>query len=340
MKARLGTSIFACALCAWIIAAGAPAGAAVPVSAINSCDTAVAALNASLTTLSRSQIDLKKAKRSHRASTIKRAKQRVAAATAQRDLVRSKIRSLCTNGVSASAGGCSAAIDKLAVAIDALAVARKGGKGQATIAKLERQVNRLTEAMRVACTTPPVVQAPQQQPTPPVAPPDLTPPVVTIGVKSPTNDTTPAVALSANEQNVSFSCAIDGGAYSMRPASFDLPVLSETAHTLSCTGTDAANNTGSPTVKSVAIDVTAPGLASVGGPTNASAQQQLNFLVILIYGSGESAECKVDAGAFTSTIAGTFLVTLPVGVHMISCRLVDAAGNTGPTVPFGPVVVV
>ena len=358
MKARLGTNIavltFAC--CAWIVAGAASANAAVPVSAITNCDTAVAAMNAGLTTLSRSRFALKEAKATHRAVAIKRAKTRVAAAEAQRDLVREKIKTLCgAGGVNALAGGCSSAIGTLGDSIDQLAASRRQlsavktsdknakqqrGKLQSQIRKLERLVAARTEEMREACTPPVAVSAatgPAAGPIPIVSPPDTTPPTVTIAVNTPTNDMTPHVDLSASEAGVTFACSLDGTAFAASPAAFDLPLLSENSHTLACKGTDAANNVGAVTSKTIVIDTTAPGMPSMGGPLTGAAGASLNYLVIL--STGDSAHCNVDLGAYSLTSAGSFFVTLGLGTHYVHCYMTDAAGNDSVIRTYGPVLI-
>lgn len=332
------------------------ASAAVPISSINSCATAVAAMNAGLTNVSRSRVALKAANRSHNRAAIKKAKTRLAAAEAQRDVVRTKIKTLCASAaVTAQSGGCGPSIDKLAASIELLAAYRaelaalkpsakkfksRRSALQSKIRNLETAVNAQTDAMQAACAPP--AELPESAPPVEVIPPtpaaDTTAPTVTIGVQTPTKDTTPQISLSASEPDVSFTCKLDN-LTTPASASFSLPVLTEGTHILRCSGTDAASNAGAVAEKSIVIDLTAPTLPSMGGPLNGAPSSQLNYLVILEQGSGDSAACNVDNGAYAPTNAGTFVVQLPLGTHNVHCIVTDLAGNVSPIRTYGPIVI-
>jgi hypothetical protein len=310
------------------------AHAAVPLASITGCDTAVAAINAGLTGVSRSRLALQAALKSHNRSAIKRAKKRLAAAEAQRDIVRLRIKALCgAQAVSAQAAGCGPAIDKLAATIDLLARARaQAGAARAKVLKLEKSVEQQSDAMQAACVPEKIDEtmlAPQ--PAPPVAAPDTTGPIVMIGVKSPTNDTTPPVELSANEQGVSYGCTLDGSPYTVPALSFSLPTLSQTTHTLSCRGTDAAGNLGPAASASIIIDLVAPDTPSVGGPAGPTALRIVPGFVLLLGDPGNHAECRVDNGPYSPANQNSYTATFTsAGIHQVFCHVIDPAGNVSP----------
>lgn len=339
------------------------AQAALPISSINTCGAAAAAINAALTGVARNRLALKAANKSHQRTAITRAKKRLAAAEAQRDAVRAKIKALCAAGVvTAQAGGCSPAIDDLAATIDQLASARVGlaavmsikrptrsMKGarrllESSVRKLENAAERQSDAMQAACDPAPIsggVNSTDAAPEPVIVPPDTTAPIVAIGVQSPTNDATPHVNLSANESGVTYTCLLDGAPLSTPSASFDLPTLSLSAHSFKCSAGDPAGNIGPLVTVSILIDMTAPAAPSVGGPTGPTALRIVSGFVVLLGDPGNRAECRVDDGPYSPANQSSYTATFSTaGEHRVFCHLIDAAGNVGPDgTPDQPIII-
>lgn len=81
-------------------------------------------------------------------------------------------------------------------------------------------------------------------------------------------------------------------------------------------------------------DTTAPGAVTITGPTGSTNNNTPTYLVTPPAGeNGGKVECKTDGGAY-GIVAGSGSVeyttaTLSDGQHSVTCRYVDAAGNTG-----------
>jgi hypothetical protein len=155
---------------------------------------------------------------------------------------------------------------------------------------------------------------------------------VTIAVKSPTNNTTPHVDLSANEPGVTFACKLNGQVMSTAATSFNLPpVLNEGSNLLSCNGTDSSANVGHAD-KTMVLDTVAPIKMIVGGPQGPVQVNPDGTLdhTFQLYGDAVIGECRIDSGPYIADIGDTFRAPFTPGVHNIYCRMIDAAGNVGP----------
>ncbi|MGH2907484.1 MAG: Ig-like domain-containing protein, partial [Solirubrobacterales bacterium] len=144
-----------------------------------------------------------------------------------------------------------------------------------------------------------------------------------------TNDNTPSYAINGGGEPVEYQCKIDGGAYVTVPAAYTTSTLSDGTHTITCRAVDGAGNTGPGTSVTVTVDTVAPGAVTMTGPSGATNDNTPTY--ILTGGeAGATYQCKVDGGSYANVTTPYTTAALSDGSHTISCRAVDAAGNTGP----------
>jgi len=148
---------------------------------------------------------------------------------------------------------------------------------------------------------------------------------------SPTSQTSASLALTPAEPGNTFECQIDGSRWDLCTSPLALSGLSNGSHVVNVRALDAAGNTSSPVGVTWTVDTIAPASAPgiAGVPT---AITQSSALSATLTGElGTTFQCRVD-GAGWSTCTG--LVTrsgLADGTHVIEARLLDTAGNAGPT---------
>lgn len=148
------------------------------------------------------------------------------------------------------------------------------------------------------------------------------------GPGNPTNDNTPQISVNTTETGGSVKCKIDSGSFQNVTSPFSAPTLADGSHVVSCTQTDAAGNTSPTGSATVVVDTTAPGAVTISGPQGATSDTTPSFNLSGA-GAGDKYQCKTDGGAYADTGAVYTTTVLADGVHTVTCRLVDAAGNAG-----------
>jgi hypothetical protein len=154
-------------------------------------------------------------------------------------------------------------------------------------------------------------------------------PTVT-GPGNPTSDNTPTITVTTTENGGTIKCSIDGGQSSVVTSPVTSTPVSDGSHVYSCTQTDAAGNTSAPGQATVVVDTTAPGQVTISGPSSATSDTTPSFNLSGA-AQGDTYQCKTDNGSFSATGAVYTTAVLADGSHTVTCRLVDAAGNVGPT---------
>ncbi|MFY9468566.1 MAG: Ig-like domain-containing protein [Solirubrobacterales bacterium] len=152
--------------------------------------------------------------------------------------------------------------------------------------------------------------------------------VTLTGPSGATNDSTPTYTVTGGGAGVTYQCKVDGGSYANVTSPYTTTALGEGAHTISCRAVDAAGNTGAATTVSVTVDTVAPGSVTVSGPTGTSTDSTPTY-TISGGGAGVTYQCKIDGGSYANVTSPYTTAALGEGAHTISCRAVDAAGNTG-----------
>lgn len=317
------------------------------------CDAAISEVNKSLVLVAKRRIQVRSAKKGG-AKKVKRAKRNLKKAQTRAAAARASIKSLClgSNGVSAQDSKCMLSIDTLAKAIDlkftrslrykSVKVKGKSKKAKKLAAKrkramrtqlkrLDNEIKSLTQSFQKTCGDKGSNgnngngggggDAGGSDTTPPGA-------VIVSGPEGPTNDPTPTVDITTPENGGHIECRIDGGDWFTVTSPWTLPALSDGVHTITCRYVDAAGNAGEQTTITITVDTTAPGAPTISGPSGPTSDTTPGFNLGGA-GEGEHYECRIDGGEWVET--GALFVTseLSEGVHTITCRIVDAAGNVG-----------
>lgn len=152
---------------------------------------------------------------------------------------------------------------------------------------------------------------------------------VTRVTASPTNDTTPTFAISANEDGVTFRCQVDGGTASPCGASFS-PTLNEGLHTVRVIATDRVGNVDTtPAEAQVRVDTTPPDTSIPEGPGATTGDATPTFrLATNDPDPAVTFECQVDAQPFARCDSlWTIVDGVADGPHTARARARDAVGN-------------
>ena len=171
---------------------------------------------------------------------------------------------------------------------------------------------------------------------PPPPPPDTTPPETTIasGPSGTVATASASFSFDASESGSTFSCRVDGGAWSSCSSPKDYTGLANGSHTFDVRATDGAGNSdGSPASRTWTVnvppppDTTAPETSIDSGPsgTVASGSASLGF------GSSEAGstfQCRLDGGAWAACTSPKAYSGLANGSHTFDVRATDGAGNT------------
>jgi poly(3-hydroxybutyrate) depolymerase len=161
------------------------------------------------------------------------------------------------------------------------------------------------------------------------------PPITTISTHpaNPTNDQTGDFAFTNTISGVTYKCKLDTGAYTTCVASYTTPALADGAHTLTVQATTPGGLVeASPPGYTWVIDTVAPDTAIVTHADDPSSAPVGSFT---FSATGETLavtyECKLDATSFVACPATYDTPALAIGVHTLSVRATDAAGNTDAT---------
>jgi len=148
-----------------------------------------------------------------------------------------------------------------------------------------------------------------------------------------TSDSSLNVSFSG-EPGGSFECQLDPGAWTACTSPFTETGLADGPHVLKVRQIDALGNTGTARTVSWTVDTTAPASApSMGsGPADGSSTSDTTPTFDFSgAGAGESYQCRIDGGSWAACTSPFTLPELSLGSHSFETRLIDAAGNTGPT---------
>jgi hypothetical protein len=162
------------------------------------------------------------------------------------------------------------------------------------------------------------------------------------GPSDPSNDASPTIAYSTDEQNATFRCSLDGAEFSACAGSAEGAAgtsgsvaysgLADGAHTFSVRAIDSSNNAGPVASHSWTIDTRAPVLTITGAPSDPSSDPAPSFSFV----ADEAAtfECQLDEGGFAPCSAPVAYSELLPGPHTFQVRATDAAGNVGGIIAY------
>lgn len=298
---------------------------------ITTCNQAIAGMNKTLTLIAKRRIELRAAKKargiskSKRAKKVKRANKLFKSAQKQGNDIRTAIKRLCLgSGVGAQSAACTLSISKLESLIN-LRYTRtlrykklkkpksKSKKVQARYKKRKRAMQTQLKNLgdQIAVQTDVFAKA--------------------CGASS-SAGTGSGVNGSGNGPSTGQNTGPTGSTGSTGPTG-------STGSTGSTGPTGSTGSTGStgptgPTDSSGPADTTAPDAVTITGPTGSTNDSTPTYTITPPSGeNGGTVECKTDDGEYiVITGSGTVeytTTTLADGQHSVTCRYVDAAGNTG-----------
>ncbi|WP_082282730.1 Ig-like domain-containing protein [Myxococcus hansupus] len=146
-----------------------------------------------------------------------------------------------------------------------------------------------------------------------------------------TNSASATFTFGSNESNVTYQCALDGGAFAActNPSTFS--GLSQGSHTLRVRAVDAAGNIdATPASRTWTVDTVAPDTTLVSGPSGTTSSSSATF-TFTANESPATYECSLDGAAFTACTSPANLSNLADGSHTFAVRARDAAGNVDAT---------
>lgn len=161
---------------------------------------------------------------------------------------------------------------------------------------------------------------------------DATPPDTTIDANPPSQSNSAAASFSfSSTESGSFSCSLDGAAFTPCTSAQSYTGLSEASHTFSVKATDAAGNTDpSPATYTWTVDLTAPDTTI--GPTMPPAVNPSSSATFDL-GATESStfECNLDGGGWSACTTPKTYTSLSEANHTFQVRATDSAGNVDAT---------
>jgi len=143
-----------------------------------------------------------------------------------------------------------------------------------------------------------------------------------------TNDPTPTVAFnSPSDNDASFDCRVDSGAWGSCSSPHTTATLSDGAHTVAVRAKDAAGNVDpTPAEADFTVDTVAPSTTIIGEPLSPGNDRTPAF-TFAANESGAGFQCSVDSAPFSACSSPHELASLPEGQHSFDVRAVDQAGN-------------
>jgi hypothetical protein len=130
---------------------------------------------------------------------------------------------------------------------------------------------------------------------------------------------------TSNEQDATFTCRIDGGAFAPCTSPHNLLGLAQGAHTFAVRATDAAGHTDTTAAtRTWTVDTLAPEVEITVGPSEGGISgPRVTFELVVSEGQ---PECSLDDAPFTAC-ASPLRFNAPAGAHQLRIRASDQAGN-------------
>lgn len=130
---------------------------------------------------------------------------------------------------------------------------------------------------------------------------------------------------TTNEQDATFECSLDGGAFAACTSPHTLSQLGQGDHTFAVRARDAAGHVDqSPATRSWTVDTVAPDIDITMGPAaGATVGPRVTFAFTVSEGA---AQCSLDNAPFAACTS-PLSFSLPAGNHEFRIRATDGAGN-------------
>jgi Putative metal-binding motif len=140
------------------------------------------------------------------------------------------------------------------------------------------------------------------------------------------------LTLASSKPSSTFTCALDGSAWTPCSTPTVLAGLSDGVHRFAARATDGRGNTDpTPASRTWTVDTTPPETRIVTGPEEGLLTNSRSASFILDSEPGARFECALDGSAFGACSALVTLANLSLGGHAVAGRALDAAGNADPT---------
>ena len=152
-------------------------------------------------------------------------------------------------------------------------------------------------------------------------------PAINSGPPDPSNSTSASFAFSDSEPGVSFSCRLDGAAFSACSSPKSYTGLAQGSHSFQVKAQDAAGNESAPTTRTWTVDTQAPPTPTItAGPPDPSNSTSASF-TFSDSEQGVSFRCQLDGAGFGACNSPQSYSGLAEGSHSFQVKARDAAGN-------------
>ena len=128
------------------------------------------------------------------------------------------------------------------------------------------------------------------------------------------------------DEPATFTCRLDGEPAYACTSPEGLGALGSGSHTFRVRATDAAGNLGPEATRTWSIDSVAP-VVTITGQPSAVTQQTSGTVTFTVDDATATAECRLDAGAWSACSSPATRSGLTEGPHVLEVRATDPAGN-------------
>ncbi|MEI7889221.1 MAG: hypothetical protein WCI34_02820 [Actinomycetes bacterium] len=149
-------------------------------------------------------------------------------------------------------------------------------------------------------------------------------PSITSGPSGTVSRTTASIAFTG-EASATFTCSVDGGAYTSCSSPLALSDLAVGSHTVGIRATDLAGNTGPAVTRNWTIDSSAPAPTITSAP---AAKVRVATASIAFTGLTDGTfQCSLDEASWTACTSPKTLSGIADGDHSFAVRVTDAMGQ-------------
>jgi Bacterial Ig-like domain/Bacterial Ig domain/Calcineurin-like phosphoesterase len=158
--------------------------------------------------------------------------------------------------------------------------------------------------------------------------PDTT---ITSGPSGTVASASASFSFTATEAGSSFSCSLDGAAFSTCSSPQNYTNLANGSHTFQVRAADAAGNVdATPASRSWTVDILAPDTTITAGPSGSVTTTSASFSFTATE-AGSTFACSLDGAAFSACTSSKAYSGLSNGSHTFQVRATDTVGNTDST---------
>ena len=156
---------------------------------------------------------------------------------------------------------------------------------------------------------------------------------ITDGPPALTNQTTASITFESDPDGADFECSVDGAAFESCTSAKMLTGLSDGPHSLRVRAVSGGFTDPTPAERAWNVDTSAPVLAVTGKPTGTTTVADSRF-IFTVDDPEATVACQLDTGAWATCTSPFDPQPLSDGLHNVSIRATDTAGNTTTEGPF------